>query len=70
MAYTFLHHGGARMSQESQQTRHAKKMFNSFHPLSLPSCVLVIFVDDIKHIYLQRCLCSFHALDISELYDR
>ena len=26
MAYTFLHHGGARMCQKSQQTRHTKKI--------------------------------------------
>ena len=36
MAYAFLRHGGALMYQESQQTRHTKKLFtrvsNSFSP--------------------------------------
>ena len=36
MAYTFLHHGGERMYQKSQQARHTKKFLtrisNSFSP--------------------------------------
>ena len=54
MAYTFLHHGGACMHQESQQKTHTKKFFARILALNylLPSCVLAIFVDMNTYMYV------------------
>ena len=48
MVYTFLHHGGACMYQESQQTRHTKKTLQEF-PILLA-----------LNYYTFMCTCDFY----------
>ena len=57
MVYTFLHHGGACMYQESQQTRHTKKTLQEF-PILLAlnyytfMCTCIFY--KYEHIYTYR----------------